>query len=89
MTKTVFGKIQPLSFGVSLGVISGLATFCMGLLAVAFYTGKPFVGMVGSMYVTYNPSFTNCAIGAVVVFINAAIGGYITAWVYNMLLEYL
>lgn len=88
MTKMAFGKLHPAYFGASIGIISGLATFFMGLVALAFYTGKPFVGMVGTMYVTYNPSLINCALGGALVLINAFIGGYITAWIYNLLLEH-
>ena len=81
-----FSKIHPLALGVSVGVLSGISAFFVGVMALLFYTGKPLVGMMGSMYITYNPSLTNCVLGAVVVSINAFIGGYITSWVYNFLL---
>ncbi len=83
-----FSKIHPVALGLSIGVISGLSTFFMGLLALAFYTGKPLVAMVGTMYVTFNPSLFNSALGAVVVFVNAFIGGYIAVWIYNLLIQY-
>ena len=84
-----FSKIHPVALGLAVGVISGLSTFFMGLIALAFYTGKPLVAMVGTMYVTFNPSLFNSFLGALVVFVNAFIGGYIAVWLYNLLLDYL
>ncbi len=83
-----FSKIHPVALGLAVGVVSGLSTFFMGLLALAFYTGKPLVAMVGTMYVTFNPSLFNSVLGALAVFVNAFIGGYIAVWVYNLLIDY-
>lgn len=79
-------KIHPLALGITAGVLSGLGTFAAGMLAVIFYTGKPIVGMMGAMYITYSPSVINSAIGGGVVLVNAFIGAYIAAWVYNFLI---
>ena len=80
-----FSKIHPVALGLSVGIISGLSAFFMGMLALAFYTGKPLVAMAGTLYVTLNPSFINSALAGVVVFVNAFIGSYIVAWIYNFL----
>lgn len=87
-TVMAFSKLHPVALGLSVGVISGLSTLFMGFLAVAFYTGKPLVAMVGTMYVTFNPSFINAALGAVIVFVNGFIGSYIAAWIYNLLIKH-
>lgn len=83
-----FSRIHPVAMGLAIGAISGLSTFFMGMLALAFYTGKPLVAMVGTMYVTFNPSMINSALGAVVMFVNAFIGSYIAAWIYNLLIKH-
>jgi hypothetical protein len=82
-------KIHPLALGLSLGIISGLTTFIMGLLAFILLNGKPLVSMLGTMYITYNPTLINGALGAAIVFINTVIAGYIFAWLYNYLANYM
>ena len=80
-------KLHPTALGLSFGVISGLSVFGMGLLAQMFLHGKPLVAAVGTMYVSYNASLINSALGGVVGFVNAFIAGYIVAWIYNFLLN--
>ena len=80
-------KLHPLAFGIALGIISGLSTLIMGLLAYLVLNGKPLVSMFGTMYITYNPSLINSTIGGLIVFINAIIAGVIVAWLYNLLLS--
>ena len=41
-----FGKIDPMSLGVSLGILSGVSTIFMGLILLIFNTGKPFNGTI-------------------------------------------
>jgi hypothetical protein len=82
-------KLDPIALGAAVGILSGAVAWIMGLLAIAFYTGKPIVAMMGTMYFTYNPSFINSALGGGVVLVNSFIGGYITAWLYNFLMDYL
>lgn len=82
-------KIHPIALGLTLGLLAGAAAFGMGLLALLFLNGKPLVSMLGTMYITYQPSLANSAIGGILVFLNMAIGGYITAWMYNFLIEYI
>ena len=81
-------KFHPVALGLSTGIISGASLFAMGLLAHLFLFGKPLVAAIGTMYVTYDPSFIGAVIGGLVGFINGFIGGYILAWLYNLLLEY-
>lgn len=82
-----YSKIHPVSFGVAVGVISGLSTFFMGLMALFLYTGKPLVAMLGTMYVTYNPSLFNSVVGGVAVSVNGFIAAYIISLVYNLMLK--
>ncbi|KTD03453.1 hypothetical protein OQJ19_00520 [Fluoribacter gormanii] len=84
-----FSKINPLALGISISVLSALASFFMGLAAFVFYTGKPFVAMVGSIYLSYTPSLANAGLGAAIVLMNTFVSSYIAAWVYNFLLDYI
>lgn len=80
-----FGKIDPVSLGVSLGVLSGTSTFFMGLMILIFNTGKPFNGTMGAIYITYDFSFLQCLLAGVGVSVSTFIGSYIIAWAYNLL----
>lgn len=82
-------KIHPVALGVSLGIISGVSIFIMGLLAHAFFYGKPLVAAMGTMYISYNPSIINSALGGTLGFVNAFIAGYVAAWLYNLLIDHL
>ncbi|CAM2995429.1 Uncharacterised protein [Legionella steigerwaltii] len=80
-----FGKIDPVSLAVSLGILSGLSTFFAGLMVLIFNTGKPFNGMMGTLYIPYDLSFFQCLLGGVTVAVSTFIGSYIIAWAYNFL----
>ncbi|MGQ3891629.1 hypothetical protein [Legionella sp. CNM-4043-24] len=82
-----YSKLHPMALGLTLGAISGFAAFVAGLMAMAVYTGKPAVAMMGEMYVSYNPSFFNSVLGGGIVFVNAYVGAYVTAWIYNILIK--
>ena len=84
-----FTKINPLALAISVSVLSSLASFFMGLAAFVLYAGKPLVAMVGSLYLSYNPSMANAGLGAAIVFMNTFVGSYIAAWIYNFLLDYI
>lgn len=80
-------RIHPLALGLTLGIISGLSVFIMGVLAYIVLDGKPIVSMLGTMYVTYNPTLINSILGGIIAFVNAFIAGYIAAWIYNLLIK--
>ena len=82
-----FSKIHPVALGLSFGVISGISALLMCLAAYSFFNDKPIVAAVGTMYISYNPSLINSALGGVAGFVNAFIAGYVAAWIYNLLLD--
>ncbi|MCE0723458.1 MULTISPECIES: hypothetical protein [Legionella] len=84
-----FTKINPLALAISISILSALASFFMGVAAFVFYTGKPIVAMVGSIYLSYNPSMANAGLGAAIVLMNTFVSSYIAAWIYNFLLDYI
>ena len=80
-----FGKIDPMSLGVSLGILSGVSTIFMGLILLIFNTGKPFNGTMGALYITYDFTLLQCLLGGAAVAVSTFIGSYIIAWIYNLL----
>ena len=84
-----YSKIHPIALALTTGVLSGSAATFVGLMAYLFYTGKPFVAMMGSMYVSYNPSLMNCALGGLGVGLNVFIATYVVVWIYNFLIDYI
>lgn len=84
-----YSKLHPIALGLSFAVIAGVITFLMGLSANMFFNGKPLVSMLGTMYITYHPTVLNSAFGALIAFVNGLVGGYIAAWLYNLLADYI
>lgn len=80
-------KICPISFGLALGIVWGASMLGMGLLMLVFMNGKPVVAAVGQFYLGYNPTFFSSAIGGLIGFVGASIGGAVIAWLYNMFNE--
>ena len=77
------GKLCPKALGLSFGVMWGLSVLIVGLLAHHFMYGAHFVETMGTLYIGYGPSVLGCFIGGLIGFVNAFIGGYILAWLYN------
>lgn len=84
-----YAKIHPIALGLTLAILAGLATFFAGLIANVLSNGKPLVSSLGTMYITIIPSIQNSALGGVMAFVGSLIGGYIAAWIYNILSEYI
>jgi hypothetical protein len=82
-------KLHPIALGLSIAIIASVATLLIGLSINMFFNGKPIACMIGSLYLTYNPSILNSALSALIVFVDSLIGGYIAAWLYNVLSDYL
>ena len=84
-----FGKLHPLALGISIAIIGGIAAFGAALFLDTFLYGKTIILGVGTLYVTYNPTF----IGSVFIGAGVAgaglVGGFIVSVVYNMLLNLL
>ncbi|WP_035918972.1 bacteriophage holin [Legionella fairfieldensis] len=77
-------KLHPLALGLALGVIWGISTLLMGLIATYYAYGKTFVAAMGSLYIGYEPSVSGSLIGGLIGFIDAFIGGVLVAWLYNL-----
>lgn len=77
-------KLSSLALGLSLGVVWGASVFVMGVVALIFTYGAPFVAAVGTLYVGYEPSWMGSVIGGIIGFVDAFIFGIVIAWLYNV-----
>ncbi len=76
-------KLSPMAFGLSLGVVWGMAVFLMGLFAHFFMYGTLFVAALGTLYIGYKATLAGVIIGGVWGFVDAFITGVIIAWLYH------
>lgn len=82
--KTKCGALHPVSFGLALGIISGVSILIMALLDLfAGGYGDSYVKFVGTLYIGYAPTLLGSLIGLVYGFIDGFILGVIFAWLYN------
>ncbi|MEX0961665.1 MAG: bacteriophage holin [Simkaniaceae bacterium] len=70
------------SFTLALGITWSFSILMAGWLA-AFGWGPPFVEVMGSFYIGYEPTFIGAIIGAIWAFFDGAIGGLIFSLFYN------
>jgi hypothetical protein len=71
--------------GLAGGIIWSISMFICTVLAI--YTGytKEFLNLMGSIYLGYSISWPGAFIGLVYGFIDAFVGFYLLAWLYNKL----
>jgi hypothetical protein len=79
----MMGKLNAKAFGLAFGILWAGGAVFMGLLAMVCNWAQPFVDVLSVMYVGYNATIVGCLIGAAWAFIDAFIGGYLLAWLYN------
>ena len=82
------GKLCPVAFGMSVGVLWGLSNLVMGLLLHFYMYGKVFVETMGQLYVGYAPSVVGSLLGGLFGFIHAFIAGFLVIWLYNVFSGY-
>lgn len=76
-------RLNAKAFGLAFGVLWAAGIVFMGLTAMVCTWAKPFVDVVSVMYVGYSATIVGCVIGAVWGFVDAFIGGFLLAWLYN------
>jgi len=76
--------LNPKAFGLAAGVLWGAGVFILGLMAATIGFAMPMVAGLGSGYVGYNATVGGSIIGGIWGFVDAGIGGWIFAWLYNM-----
>ena len=65
------------------GIIWGVGTLILGLLAWKFHIAVEIVKLISSGYIGYAANLKGSLIGGVEGFIDGFIGGYILSWIYN------
>ena len=76
-------RINPMAFALALGILWALGMFLLTLLA--FYTNyaSPIVELMGSAYLGVNVSLKGAFLALPWAFVDAFIGGWLLAWLYN------
>ena len=82
-----YGKISPIAFGLSLGIIWAVSVIILSLLALYFSYGLGMIEFFTSVYFGYELTLLGIAIGALWSFADGFIGGFLIAWVYNLCLR--
>ncbi|MDC0390748.1 bacteriophage holin [Candidatus Thioglobus sp.] len=79
-------KLNEKALAISLGVLWSLAILSLSIIAIMSENYlHNVVEFFSSIYLGYSLSFTGILIGMVWAFIDAAIGGWLLAWLYNKL----
>jgi hypothetical protein len=79
-------KLNEKALAISLGVLWSLAILSLSIIAMMSENYlHNVVEFFSSIYLGYSLSFTGILIGMVWAFIDAAIGGWLLAWLYNKL----
>ncbi len=80
-------KLDPKACGLAFGVLWAGGVVIMGVAALVSSWAQPFVDVLSVMYVGYSASVIGILIGAVWGFLDAFIGGWVFAWLYNKFLK--
>jgi len=83
MAKQSMG-LSVLGLGLAMAIWWGLAILLVGLMSWLWNWGTPFVDMMGTVYIGYNPTFIGTIIGTIWALIDGFIGGIVLAWFYNL-----
>jgi hypothetical protein len=75
-------KLQPLAFGVAIGLVWAIGVFFAGIAAM-FHWGNAFVDVLASFYLGYGASIVGAIIGALWAIVDGFVAGYVIAWIYN------
>ncbi|MBZ0166815.1 MAG: bacteriophage holin [Candidatus Omnitrophica bacterium] len=78
-------KLNVKAFALAIGIVWAGGCLFMGLTATVCSWAKPFVDVFGMMYIGYTATVVGALIGTVWGFVDAAIGGAVFAWLYNVL----
>jgi len=73
------------NFGLACGITWAFGAFVTALIASSNGYGSEFVSLLGTVYIGYEATLKGAIIGAIWGFIDAGIGGYVLAWIYNKL----
>jgi len=78
-------KFDAKAFGISCGVIWGVAMFFLGICDIFSAWGCGITKIMATLYIGYQPTILGSVIGAVWGFVDAGVGGFVFALLYNKL----
>jgi hypothetical protein len=82
-----YQKISPLAFGLSLGVLWCLCVVVISLTALHIGYGVGMINALSALYFGLDLTAMGIAIGAAWSFVDAFIGGFLIAYLYNLVLK--
>ena len=80
-------KLNVKAFAVACGLIWGFGLFCLAWWLIMLEGGIPKPCLLNRMYPGYTMTAVGSMIGLIWGFIDAGIGGFIFAWLYNLLVD--
>ena len=75
-----------MAMGLAFGILWAVAVLIVGLLATFNGYGTELINLLSTVYLGLGLSVTGVVIGAIWAFVDAFIGGYLLAWLYNKFL---
>ncbi len=78
-------RLNVWAFGLSCGIVWGLAMFFLGLMNMGCSWGSGIQQGMASLYIGYKPTILGSIMGCIWGFFDAGIAGIVVAWLYNKL----
>lgn len=75
-----------ISFGLAVGLTSGIMVFLLGVVASLFGWGVEMAVALSSLFIGFGPSFVGSIAGAVWASVDGFVFGLLIAWFYNRML---
>lgn len=79
-------RLSPCALGVAAGLTWGLGMLILGVVAMRYNYGKPFVDLMASIYMGYGATLKGSFVGAGWAFVDGFVSGLVFGWVYNFVL---
>jgi len=76
-------KLNAIALGLAMGITFAVFFFLIIMLSMYANWGNAFVGLLGSVYLGVESSWTGALLVLPWAFVDAFIGGFIIAWLYN------
>lgn len=81
-----YGRLDPISFGLAIGVVAAVYIFLLGLAASVLGWGVGVAMALSSLFIGYGPTLVGSFAGAVWAFFDGFVAGALIAWLYNRFL---
>jgi len=79
-------KLDAVKFGLTLGIIWAGGVLFLAIVDNLWGWGGGLVKGIGSLYIGYKPTLAGSLIGMAWAFVDAGVGGWLVAFIYNKLL---